>query len=279
MSTLTVDGKLPSHPKIAPLSDAAFRLHVHAMAHCADHETDGFIAERVLDGLSKHRGKARLVSELMGAKARPDGSALWKPVDGGWLIHDYLKWNDSKEDLEARRASAKARMRDQRAPEVRSNRHRTSDQQIPNEGRSESEVSRSRAPAAAISPLGVSGSGSSSGSALDLFESPSDPDRDSHRARGARRGSALAADWLPTDKDREFATTRGWSDVRIADEAIHFANHHRAKGTTSKSWQASWITWVMQSRRFERQSGPGRPGPSRAIQPAAETFKPTKELT
>ncbi|HMJ56445.1 MAG TPA: hypothetical protein VK540_30470 [Polyangiaceae bacterium] len=61
---------------------------------------------------------------------------------------------------------------------------------------------------------------------------------------------------------------------RIADEAVQFASHHTAKGTISKSWAASWITWVMQGLRFEkkdRASGAqrmSRPGPARAVQPA-----------
>lgn len=278
MSSLSVDCKFPRHPKVAPLSDAAFRLHLHALAHCAEHETDGFVGERVLDGLSKHRGKIKLVTELMGAKTRPDGNPLWKPVAGGWIIHDYLQWNESHEDLDAKREAAKVRQKEHRAPKVRANRAQTEGELFEHFADSASSVREvSGAGARAISPLGVSGSGSES--AMDLFESLADPDRDSHRARGGNRATSLPADWAPTDKDREFAATRGWDSDRVADEALHFANHHRAKGTTSKSWQASWITWVMQGRRFERQSGGRRPGPARAVQPAATTeFKPGRVL-
>ncbi len=280
MTCLSIDEKFPRNTKVAPLSDAAFRLHLHALAHCAEQETDGFVAAVLLDGLSKHRNKDRLVSELVTATgSRPDGSPLWKEVEGGWRIHDYLIWNESHADLEAKRRQARDRMKAARSPDVRANRKRTAGEQTGNLFGTSPEVRE--VSCARARPLSlISGSESSSESALDLLESLPDPDGDSHRARSKRR-TAIREDWAPSEEGVAFAEARGWDAVRIAEEVIGFVNRHVANHTLSASWAASWRTWVHQGNRFDRQAAArgGRPGPARSTQPAATTqFKPAQVL-
>ncbi len=102
---------------------------------------------------------------------------------------------------------------------------------------------------------------------------------DSDRGGGARHGSALPEGWAPTEKDVEHAKGKGWDDSRIAEEAERFRAHHLAKGTLSKAWNQSWITWVANDKRFNGPAGGGRPGPSRSTQPPAATqFKPAQVL-
>lgn len=85
------------HPKVAALSDAAFRLWVAGLAHCQELLTDGLIHVSVLHSLGV-RYHGRLVQELATAD-------LWEPLEDrtGWRVHDYLAWNDSKENIEKRR--------------------------------------------------------------------------------------------------------------------------------------------------------------------------------
>jgi len=278
MSTLSIDCKFPRHTKIAPLTDAAFRLHLSALAYCREHETDGFVPESEVSTLTKHQNKKPLFKELEDARgAREDSRPLWSRSDrgkvAGWQIHGYLEWNESHAILEAKRERERVRIRDTRGAHVGANaganRQPTLFQQNGNNEPTLPPRTDSGAPAptrAGAPPLQVSKSKQDP----DLS---GNPDGDSNRARGGR-GSTLPTGWAPTEADIAFAAKRGWDVGRIADEAVQFASHHTAKGTISKSWAASWITWVMQGLRFEkkdRASGAqrmSRPGPARAVQPA-----------
>lgn len=82
----------PRHPKVAALSDAAFRAQVSALCYCQEAETDGFVVEQVAASFAKPRVTAELVR-----------AGIWEEADGGWLIHDYLEWNDSKAEIADRR--------------------------------------------------------------------------------------------------------------------------------------------------------------------------------
>lgn len=82
--------RFPSHPKNAELTDAAFRVQVTALCYSQEHLTDGFVPENIARGWSR-KGVRELV-----AKVR------WAKVDGGYLIHDFLEWNDSRGEVEGK---------------------------------------------------------------------------------------------------------------------------------------------------------------------------------
>jgi hypothetical protein len=63
VSWVRLDDAMPEHPKIAGLSDAAFRLHVSALCYSGRHLTDGEISRGVLRLLGvPPRRAAELVS-------------------------------------------------------------------------------------------------------------------------------------------------------------------------------------------------------------------------
>lgn len=101
MTWLRLDDKMARHPKIAGLSDAAFRLHVNAMLYCAEQQTDGHILSIAVPTLTAHKSKTSLIEELVDA-------GLWHSEPDGWSVHDYLDWNPSKEESEQRRAARAA---------------------------------------------------------------------------------------------------------------------------------------------------------------------------
>lgn len=95
-----------SSPKILAISDRAFRLWVWGLTYAQRHLTDGFIPTAALP--SKLKAGA---PELM----RPGGrdstlGALWHIWEGGFMIHDYLVYNDAKEVILKKRGDAKDRM-------------------------------------------------------------------------------------------------------------------------------------------------------------------------
>lgn len=93
------DGAM-SHPKILSLTASAFRLWVGGLSYCQQHLTDGLIPVAAL-------------SVLLGTKADAGqliAAGLWRTSDTGYIVHDYLEWNDSREVVQKKRASLKARV-------------------------------------------------------------------------------------------------------------------------------------------------------------------------
>lgn len=96
MSWFRIEHKLPSHGKVAPISDAAFRLHITAGCWCAEHMTDGHVPAAMPEAMTKApRGKA-----LAGVLAELLKAGLWERTEDGYLIHDYLAYNMSRAEYE-----------------------------------------------------------------------------------------------------------------------------------------------------------------------------------
>src|SRR3954470_12202327 len=93
MSWLRVDDAMIDHPKIAGLSDAAFRAHMAGLCYCARHQTDGFIPLPVAAKLAKKP----MLNELK--KAR-----LWMLKRDGYWVNDYLEYTPSHDKVMADRA-------------------------------------------------------------------------------------------------------------------------------------------------------------------------------
>jgi hypothetical protein len=102
---LRLDDQIHRHEKIAPLSDRAWRLHVTAMLECCARLTDGKIARDMpVTWPAAPRGKAlsKTIAEL-------ESKGLWELNDYGWMVHDFLDWNPSAEQVrETRKVRASA---------------------------------------------------------------------------------------------------------------------------------------------------------------------------
>lgn len=107
MAYVRLEDSALNHPKIARLRDSAFRLWVWGLCYSQMHLTDGFIDADLMPARS-----TAAAAELVTRK-------LWEPAEGGYQIHDYLQYNDSKETVEARKQQARDRMRDRRSHEER----------------------------------------------------------------------------------------------------------------------------------------------------------------
>jgi hypothetical protein len=79
---------------------------VCGLAHCQSQLTDGFIADEVLPmiGIAGTARARRLADELVTA-------GLFDKVDGGYAVHDYLDFNQSKAQVLAKRAEETQRKR------------------------------------------------------------------------------------------------------------------------------------------------------------------------
>ena len=68
MSWLRIEGRMPQHHKVAPLSDAAFRLHMTAMAWSVEGKTDGRITKAIPATLTRAPQGKKLTEALKAAK-------------------------------------------------------------------------------------------------------------------------------------------------------------------------------------------------------------------
>ena len=104
MTWLKKDDRYPEHRKIRRLTDGEYRLHDTAMHYCAKDESDGLIRTDDIGEMQHGKRLARHIPALVAA-------GLWEPVAGGWMIHDFLDYNPSHEQLEAERAAARERQK------------------------------------------------------------------------------------------------------------------------------------------------------------------------
>lgn len=96
--------------KVKRAGNMAGWMWVASIGHANENLTDGFIPIEALNELSELDSKPRL---KLAAKLVEVG--LWEKVDGGWMIHDFLKWNFTREQVLAKRAANLARVNKHRA--------------------------------------------------------------------------------------------------------------------------------------------------------------------
>jgi len=105
MPWVKLDENCIDHPKIAGLSDGAFRLWIEGLAYCNRHLTDGQIDIKTQAALTFSTGRRR--DELIAA-------GLWEvPVENPSIVrvHDFLEYSRSRAEVLQERASAQARRR------------------------------------------------------------------------------------------------------------------------------------------------------------------------
>ena len=137
MVWVRLDDHFDENPKIAAVGPLGIALWVTSLAYCNRNLTDGFIptsiAIRMLSLEFEHPGDGGTCTVLVGGEPSDDDpqtgsipdryyipnilvyAGLWERVENGYQIHDYAQFQPSKADVEADRASARARMADVRA--------------------------------------------------------------------------------------------------------------------------------------------------------------------
>lgn len=112
MSWVRIHDDAMNSLKVMRLSDSAFRLWMKGLCYCQRQLTDGAIPIEWLKDIGAKRKDVEMLSASM-----VDGKApLWEPTTGGYRVHDYLDWNDSRAVVTKKRSDAKERMAAARAP-------------------------------------------------------------------------------------------------------------------------------------------------------------------
>ncbi len=99
MTWVRLDDQFSDHPKIVTVGPLAAWLYVCGLCYCGRYLTDGFIPANQVHRLADIDGITPLVTALV-------TNRLWSQVEGegGYMVHDYLKYNPSREEVEAERA-------------------------------------------------------------------------------------------------------------------------------------------------------------------------------
>ena len=70
---------------------------------------------------------------------------------------------------------------------------------------------------------------------------------------GAKRATQMPEGWEPNPKHSELAGKLG---VSMADEVAQFRDHHSARGSTFKDWDAAFRTWLRNAAKFSKPKKP-----------------------
>ncbi|WP_322500840.1 hypothetical protein TR631_12600 [Streptomyces rochei] len=278
MPWVRLDDRFPSHRKVALLSDRAFRLHVSAICWCAENLTDGHISDRELPLVAHMRGVKATAKQL-------EDAGLWDRTDSGWMIHDYLDYNPSREQVTAERkknAERQERFRRRRKGASRgssdgssnavsnavtfdngevsgeSKRGQTRHEDamnaygnfsLPEENPQVNESRNAVTNGAPTRPVPLSMAdvgGSSTGSS----------------AQSGQRPDGLAPidadNFRVTDGMRRWAKRDGYSDLVDIDHATaQFVSHYRSTGARRSSWPDAWQKWIRDDAKkaTDRQAG------------------------
>lgn len=154
MTWFKSDDKLAFHQKTVRAGNAAMGAWVRLGTWCADYETDGFAPADIVNAIASPDELTKLL--LVGF--------LVALPDGRYEMHDFLKYNPSHAELEAKRAEWAAKKTKDRRRAVR--------EVSPGDSPRDSRV------CPVETPLGCPGTGTGS----DDPDPESDPKPDSHRA-------------------------------------------------------------------------------------------------
>jgi hypothetical protein len=94
---LSVD--LPDHPKVAELSDRAFRALIASWCYAARFETDGYLPHQAQRAVGM---TAKLAGEL-------EAAGLLHRNGSGWHVHDWDEHQPTAEEIARRRVMAAKR--------------------------------------------------------------------------------------------------------------------------------------------------------------------------
>jgi len=111
MAWVRIDDEFGDCPKVVKAGPLAALLQVRACCYASKHLSDGFLPASVvptlLHGFEQLRIGRRAALSIDWPTYMID-AGLWEATDGGYLIHDYLHYNPSREMMLSLRAKRQA---------------------------------------------------------------------------------------------------------------------------------------------------------------------------
>lgn len=246
MAWSRIDDSLHSHPKIMLVGNAATGLFVRLISYAGQHLTDGFVPAHV----ARAYGTPRLLKSLCDANlltrvdSKSDQTSETHPhLQGpGFVIHDYLDYNPSREQVLAERAKNAARQE--------AFRRRRRGQEPPPDGSSE--------PAGNGVSNGVTNAATNGAPARPGPTRPPEgvdvgAPRTGSRARAETAHTPIPSAFQPSSDSLAWAEHDGHLERlggRTGLNAVTaaFVDWHTGKGTLAADPDALWRKWVREQR-------------------------------
>jgi len=109
MTWARLDDSFYDHPKTLRIWNrcpGAVGLHARAISWCAKHEQDGHLPAAIVESISPVQSdRDEQISALTGEGA-------WHENGDGFVIHDYLDYNPSREEVASKRRKDRERKRE-----------------------------------------------------------------------------------------------------------------------------------------------------------------------
>ncbi len=222
---IKIDDNLPDHPKIVTAGPEAAWLYICGLCFCNRFLTDGRIPERQLRRLVDFPDPRELANRLIDV-------GLWEQADEGYLVHDYLEHQSSKEEVqEAQKRRADAGRLGGFA-KAEAYRKQTSSKPLAN-ARAMSEIISSKS--------------------LADKEEDKDKDTEEEKRRGARAKAArsLPDDFVITDGMRLWAK-KNVPGLDILKATEEWADAMRSNTTKYKytDWEAAWHNGMKRAQQW-----------------------------
>jgi hypothetical protein len=230
----------PDHPKILPLSDAAFRCLVEATLWSCKQKTDGVLARR----LAVARWSLEVLREL---STNDDANPSLIECETGWLIRDFAEHQTTKAEIEARSERNKAAGRRGGLARAKRSAKRSAK-------RTASEV--------------VSEVVSETQAEVEVEVETLGTYVPSEGRTTAQRGTSIPADWTPTpDVVAQMRSDHPHVDLKAEHAKFidYWCAQPGAKGRKS-DWQATYRNWI---RRAAEQRAPRTAAPPNGQQGAS----------
>jgi 5-methylcytosine-specific restriction endonuclease McrA len=106
MPWVRIDENAMDHPKFVAISANAWRLWCEGMTYCQKHLTDGPYPAPGRQGMRYYSPAA---VTLLLASLVPGKGPLWHEAEGGYRVHDFHDWNETREKVLAEREWGKRR--------------------------------------------------------------------------------------------------------------------------------------------------------------------------
>lgn len=252
--------KVRRNGSFAPLSAQAYKddalmeagegaelLFYRGLSFGADVLRDGFITDTQLTRVVGHG--------MRDAKKRADRLVtvgLWGREDGGYRTRSWLKWNRSREEIDALQNKDTGR----KAPKVEIP-NGDDDGQVSESERNPNGIQLESEPEDDATPNG-NGSDSNATHAGLRTRTPSlqpslqpEPGRASGRKRPATR---LPEDWQPTETHRTYATEHR---LNVDREVFKFRHHAEANDRRQASWNGAFSTWLANAEEWTKPKAAG----------------------
>lgn len=221
-----IDLDYADHPKIAGLSDAAFRAHIEMILYSRKYLTDGRIAKR----LANRFGTESVRELLSNDEATP---SLIELPDGDYLLHGYVDMQETKAEVARRSAT-------NRRNGALGGRKSVSDSPADSVSDSVSETKASR-----------------------VAETETETETEKTTPNGVvarKRATRIPEPFIVSKEMREWAAEEV-PGVDVDGSTRKFVDYWRAESgakASKKDWTATWRNWLRRDHERTPANGTGR---------------------